>query len=879
MPTNQIEPGITLGGRYRVERRAGEGGMAVVYEARDLKHERSVAVKVLRPELASTLGIDRFLREIRITANLTHPHLLPVHDSGQWRGDLYYVMPFYAGETLRERLDRVGTLAPDAVVSVLRDILDALGHAHDEGVLHRDIKPSNVLLQGRHAMVSDFGIAKALSKATVANEVTAIGAVIGTPKYMAPEQAAGEPDVDHRADIYAIGAMAYELFTGTPPFAGGTAMSVLRRHITEAPAPIEERAPEVPEFLAEAVMRSLEKDPSDRFASAHEFRAAISAPLSVAVGERVSRRRTRSLVRRRTVAAAAGLGALVAVGLASNASPTGAELTPERAVVDQFENQTGDPAFEPVGAMLQDWLTEGLLGSGLVEVVPTLTARRASHFVRMEATAGRIRDPLGALSRETGATLVVSGSVYLAGDRLRVQAAIISASDGRSIATMPPVEGSADSVSVLLDNVRERLLGALGTSFDRRLVEQVGVAGSAPRFDAYSLLNEGLEYYESRDYDDASGRFLRAFELDPGYVVPLLYASLSLRNHGEWARSDSVVRILEQRREELAEHQGLWVDYSRAVLEGDLDRARIVIRRVAESAPGSKASYNWALTALRVGRPLEAREAMASLDPDRGAMRDDPRYWMRLADASHQLGEYQRELEEVDMLATRHPDDRSVLRHRLRALAAAGRGPDVVGVLETESVGRLPAATLARRYRQAAVELSIHGFAMEARDVARVGVAWIEAHQESGQHGLDFTVGVDGTARYPQLLYQKARLLEVLGDASEALVIYRALYAADPESWWLPGQIGMVSAWLGDEAAASEADDWLARATPPYGTSTVTSWRAGIAARLGDTDRAVTLLKQARREGQFWGSTHGWFHLNDALRTEIAFERFMAPHG
>ncbi len=207
-----------LSGRYDIERELGAGGMATVYLAQDRRHERRVALKVLRPELAATLGPERFLREIRIAANLTHPHILPVHDSGEAGGFLYYVMPYIEGESLREKLEREGELPVDEAVRILREIADALAHAHGRGVVHRDIKPDNVLISGRHAMVMDFGVAKAVSEATGREKLTTAGVALGTPSYMAPEQASADPTTDHRADIYALGAMAYELLAGRPPF-------------------------------------------------------------------------------------------------------------------------------------------------------------------------------------------------------------------------------------------------------------------------------------------------------------------------------------------------------------------------------------------------------------------------------------------------------------------------------------------------------------------------------------------------------------------------------------------------------------------------------------------------------------------------------------
>ena len=205
-----------LADRYTIEREIGSGGMATVYLAEDLKHHRRVAVKVLRPELAATLGPERFLREIEVAARLTHPHILPLHDSGEAGGFLYYVMPYIEGESLRERLAREGSLPVEDAVKILREIVDALASAHREGVVHRDVKPDNIMLSQHHAMLTDFGMAKAVSEATGREKLTTADIAIGTPSYMAPEQASAEPNINHRADIYAVGAVAYELLAPPP---------------------------------------------------------------------------------------------------------------------------------------------------------------------------------------------------------------------------------------------------------------------------------------------------------------------------------------------------------------------------------------------------------------------------------------------------------------------------------------------------------------------------------------------------------------------------------------------------------------------------------------------------------------------------------------
>ncbi|NJD20222.1 MAG: serine/threonine protein kinase, partial [Gemmatimonadetes bacterium] len=266
-----------LADRYRLERELGEGGMATVYQAHDLRHDRPVALKVLRPDLAASLGAERFHREIQIAARLQHPHILPVLDSGEAAGFLYFVMPFVEGESLRDRLAREGALPVGDAVRILRDVVDALTEAHANGVVHRDIKPENVLLRGRHALVADFGVAKAVTEAAGRQTLTTAGVALGTPAYMAPEQASADPKTDHRADLYAAGAVAYEMLTGRPVFLAATPRMMLLAHVSEAPMPISHHRESVPRALEAVVMRCLEKNPADRWQSAAELLGQVEA--------------------------------------------------------------------------------------------------------------------------------------------------------------------------------------------------------------------------------------------------------------------------------------------------------------------------------------------------------------------------------------------------------------------------------------------------------------------------------------------------------------------------------------------------------------------------------------------------------------------------
>ena len=264
-----------LADRYRLERELGAGGMATVYLAHDVKHERDVAIKVLHPDLGAALGAERFLSEIKTTAKLQHPHILALLDSGAADGLLYYVMPFIAGETLRARLERERQLPIDDALRIAREVADALGAAHALGIVHRDVKPENILLQNGHAIVADFGIALAV-QAAGGQRMTQTGLSLGTPQYMSPEQAMGERTIDARADIYALGAVTYEMLTGDAPFTGSSVQAIVARVLTEKPQSIRTVRDTVPIGAEQAVLRALSKLPADRFATAAEFSTALA---------------------------------------------------------------------------------------------------------------------------------------------------------------------------------------------------------------------------------------------------------------------------------------------------------------------------------------------------------------------------------------------------------------------------------------------------------------------------------------------------------------------------------------------------------------------------------------------------------------------------
>jgi Tol biopolymer transport system component len=319
---SEIPAGLAdaLRDRYRFVRELGSGGMGSVYLAEDLKHHRKVAVKVLHPHLAASLGTDRFLREIEVAAQLQHPAILTLHDSGQAGGYIYYIMPFVEGESLRLRLARQHELSVEESARILYEVLDALAYAHERGVIHRDIKPDNIMLSGRHALLVDFGVAKAVNESAGPSFVTTTGMALGTPSYMAPEQAVADRDVDHRADLYAVGVVGYELLAGRRPFAGNTAQQIVAAQLTQSPEDLRTHRPAVPPPLAAFVMRALERRPADRWQSAGEMLSKLepwltpsgeTTPATVPMVRQAYRRRWVSFALGALVVAAALAGLLL----------------------------------------------------------------------------------------------------------------------------------------------------------------------------------------------------------------------------------------------------------------------------------------------------------------------------------------------------------------------------------------------------------------------------------------------------------------------------------------------------------------------------------------------------------------------------------------
>lgn len=496
-----------LADRYRIERRLGSGGMATVYLAQDLKHHRNVAIKVLRPELAAILGAERFLREIEIAAHLTHAHILPLYDSGEAGGFLYFVMPYVEGESLRAKLAREGQLPIPDAVRILRDIVDALASAHKHGVVHRDIKPDNVLLAENNAYVTDFGVAKAVSVATGRPEVSSSGVALGTPTYMAPEQGGADRPVDHRADIYSVGVVAYELLTGRPPFDGPTPQKILGAHMTQVPRPVTAHRETVPLALAEFVMKCLEKQPADRWQSAeemvHQLEAIVTPTGGVAPHVYVARRRWWPV--------GVAVGLLVTTGLASAVLLRRERLpvvaSASRIAVMPFAPTMPDTALARVGRDLVVTVSANLDGVGDIRAVDPAA-------ILLQTQAGDVPLPLERareLAARYGAASLVHGNLVRVGNRVRLEATLVE-TDALTLVARVAVTAAPEDIASLTDSLTWGLL---------RQVWRRGKApspllgrGMTPSIPALRAFLEGEGAMVESRYPAAADAFRRAFEAD-----------------------------------------------------------------------------------------------------------------------------------------------------------------------------------------------------------------------------------------------------------------------------------------------------------------------------------------------------------------------------
>jgi len=496
--------------RYRIEREVGHGAMARVYLARDQRYDKPVAVKVLNLELSAALGTERFLREIDILAHLNHPHILPLLDSGETEGSLFYVMPYVAGESLRHRLRRETQLRIADAIAIARDVAGALDYAHRQGIVHRDIKPENILMSEGLALVADFGIARAITLAADDDRITQSGVSPGTPPYMSPEQASGDGVVDGRSDIYGLGCVLYELLAGQPPFTGPTAQAVLARHLADPVPPLHTVRKTVPLGVERAVLKALEKVPAHRFGTAGEFADALTAP-----------------ARRRAFPfwiAAAGVMLLAAVVYLQYRRPT--ELDPGIVAVLPFR-VAGDSALGYLREGMLDLLAAKLTGQGGLAATDPQTVMRGWRRVAGQGALDVPRVSALRLAQRLGAGKALMGSIVGTPHRMIFSANLVRVPGGQSLGTAT-VQGPIDSLLMLVDRLTAQLLAREAGLDEPKLADVTSTSLSALR-----LYLNGQSAYRRGHYEDAVLRYREALAQDSTFAL----AALGLRYATGWIGS------------------------------------------------------------------------------------------------------------------------------------------------------------------------------------------------------------------------------------------------------------------------------------------------------------------------------------------------------
>ncbi|HUQ19606.1 MAG TPA: protein kinase [Gemmatimonadaceae bacterium] len=466
-----------LESRYTIERELGRGGMATVYLAHDVRHGREVAVKVLHPELASAVGADRFLREIKLSARLNHPHILPLFDSGEASGFLFYVMPYIEGESLRDRMNREGQLSLEDSLAIGRAVAGALDYAHRRQIVHRDIKPENIMLNEEMAMVMDFGIAKAVSVAG-SETLTQTGMVVGTPAYVSPEQAAGELEIDGRSDQYSLGCVLYEMLTGERPFTGPTAQAVLTKRFT-APVPsLSEALEGVPDEIDRALAKAMAKDAAARYTTSGEFARALVPPM-------------------------------VTTPTAAIPSPEGAQVVKSIAVIP-FTNMSADPENE----YFTDGMAEEIINA-LSKIKSLSVASRTSSF----AFKGKTED-IREMGRKLEVSAVLEGSVRKMGNKIRISVQLINVANGYQLWS-ERYDREIEDVFAIQDEIGQNIVKALRVVLSEEEKQAITKAPTE-NVEAYDYYLRGRQFFHQHrrtSIEFARQMFTRAIEIDPEYAL------------------------------------------------------------------------------------------------------------------------------------------------------------------------------------------------------------------------------------------------------------------------------------------------------------------------------------------------------------------------
>jgi len=833
--------------------------MSRVFLADETALGRKVVVKVLPPELAAEVNVERFRREIQVAARLQHPHIVPLLRASEDGPLLYYSMPFVEGESLRDRLARDGELPIADGVRLLREVSDALSYAHEHGVVHRDIKPENILLSRGHAVVADFGVAKALAAATSEQKLTSTGLVLGTPTYMAPEQAVGDPRVDHRADLYALGVVAYEMLAGQPPFVGRSTQATVAAHVTEVPELIAKRRPAVSVPLAELVMSLLEKRAADRPQSADAVIQALDALPATSSGERTAAesgaRRVDSRNRRRVAVLSGAVLVAIAVltgWLGFRTRSPALQSTKQRVAVAPFQNLTGDASLDHIGRIAAEWLSRAIVQAESVDVV---TPERVAGALG-NAKNGTA-DVLTRLATATGAQLVVTGSVVRRGpDSVQLRAQVVVARTGKVQSPIEGATGPTNDPGAAMDALAQRLLSALvsGNVMAATLKE------APPKWAALQELDAGQELARRGEWVDARAYYQRAVDLDSTFALAYNLLAISYISTRAWEKGDSILRRLDRIRYRLSTVARLQLDALHTLVSGNDEQRLLALQNWVAHDSSPVALFLIGTRANSMLRPRVAVPALERSDSAMSAVRDIA-HALAIGTAYHQAGRYEPELQVANRGRQQFPGE-IFLFYQLRAYASLNRSFEAIALADT--VLRSIVDTLGSTVPyivNGALEFWAHDDSVTAGRLLDMTRGWYVAHPVANAP--------------PRRLISEGEVLLLTGHLDSAESRFRRA-KTDTLNLDAAGYLAFVLLRRGDTTRATAIGDSLGGLRRKWLFGSNTEWHAAIVGALGNKERAVQLLKQAGQEGASMENWHSAAHLL-SLHGYPPFETLITP--